>query len=396
MDTLEISPRTRAEGEAIISGILQESLSGSTLPDPGRVSQDHDGSARPQGLPPLAAHGGPRKMESSSSDALGVIPLSAYHSPNTVGDGLQRPTLPPASLAAARALGSAREHHEQRERNLRRLSSGSEAGSGVVTHESGRGSGPRVIAPDSRRGSRETGLRLTLEPRALPTPQVSASVHLGGTSSSSDPTAAAMSRLLKGGAGSDSARPTERRARDAAGAAIAPPSSESLDVDLGEAFESFCAAGDAPQVQEEELTSSAPTANSTTTGTVPGLLAALRSDLEGGTARVDGWAAEFESAVASDEIVVGIIPEAELRAREAAIAAARAAEEEAIVRRIAQQEQSLQVRWVIVGWGHRGLASRAAVSFAAARGGRSEPRRCGQRRSAAAAGSGSRGSGRGG
>lgn len=59
---------------------------------------------------------------------------------------------------------------------------------------------------------------------------------------------------------------------------------------------------------------------------------------------MDGWADAFARGVAADEIVVGVMPEEELREREAAIAAARAAEEAAIVQRIAQQEQSLEVR----------------------------------------------------
>ena len=132
---------------------------------------------------------------------------------------------------------------------------------------------------------------------------------------------------------------------------MAPAHAGSADLDA--AFASFLAA----EGPAGALSPSAGPATGAAAGTAPtaaaspaisssiaGLLSALRSDLEEEAARADAWAADFSSGVAADEIVVGVIPEAELAEREAAIAAARAAEEAAILSRIAQQEQSLEVR----------------------------------------------------
>lgn len=136
--------------------------------------------------------------------------------------------------------------------------------------------------------------------------------------------------------------------------AAAPAHAGSADLDA--AFASFLAAegpaGALPLSADLSTgaASAAPPASPAhaVPSSIAGLLSALRSDLEEEAARADAWAADFSSGVAADEIVVGVIPEAELAEREAAIAAARAAEEAAILNRIAQQEQSLEVR--VAGW----------------------------------------------
>jgi len=133
---------------------------------------------------------------------------------------------------------------------------------------------------------------------------------------------------------------------------VAPGHAGSADLDA--AFASFLAAegpAGALSPSADPLTgaaSAAPHASPAVPSSISGLLSSLRSDLEEEAARADAWAADFSSGVAADEIVVGVIPEAELAEREAAIAAARAAEEVAILSRIAQQEQSLEVR--VGGW----------------------------------------------
>ena len=158
-------------------------------------------------------------------------------------------------------------------------------------------------------------------------------------------------------AASASATHRQSTARDGAATApaadaVAPAHAGSADLDA--AFASFLAA----EGPAGALSPSAGPSTGAAAGTAPaaaaaspaisssiaGLLSALRSDLEEEAARADAWAADFSSGVAADEIVVGVIPEAELAEREAAIAAARAAEEAAILSRIAQQEQSLEVR----------------------------------------------------